>query len=86
MNTVNTNYSSTEDMIIKVQSLKGITQLKNYKIMSDFYDYMNIRFGENPFAINAQGVSKHHHEVFLLMKKLQTKPQVKNMKIKYYDF
>ena len=46
---------------------------------------MNIRFDKDPFAKNAQGLSKIHHEVFLLMKFLQTKPQVKNMIIKYYD-
>ena len=34
---------------------------------------------EDPFAKNAQGISKIYHEVFLLMKLLQTKPQVKNM-------
>ena len=46
---------------------------------------MNIRFDENPFAKNAQGVSKIYQEVFLLMKFLQTKTQVKNMKISFYD-
>ena len=45
----------------------------------------NFRFGEDPFAKNAQGVSKSYHEVLLLMKFLQTKPQVKNMNINYYD-
>ena len=28
----------------------------------------NFRFGEDPFAKNAQGVSKSYHEVLLLMK------------------
>ena len=37
------------------------------------------------FYRNAQGISKIYHEVFLLMKFLQTKPQVKNMNINYYD-
>ena len=46
---------------------------------------MNIRFDEDPFAKNAQVSSKIYHEVLLLMKFLQTKPQVKNMKISYYD-
>ena len=46
---------------------------------------MNIRMDEDPFAKNAQGISKIYHEVFLLMKFLQTKPQVKNMIINYYD-
>ena len=34
---------------------------------------------------NAQGISKIYHEVLKMMKFLQTKPQVKNMNIKYYD-
>ena len=46
---------------------------------------MNIRFDENPFAKNAQGISKMYHEVLMLMKFLQTEPQVKNMNIIYYD-
>ena len=40
---------------------------------------------QDPFAKNAQGVSKIFHEVLLLMNFLQTKPQVKNMNIKFYD-
>ena len=46
---------------------------------------MNIRFNEDPFAKNAQGISKIYHEVLKLMKFLQTKGQVKNMNINYYD-
>ena len=46
---------------------------------------MNIRFDEDPFAKNAQGISKIYHEVLLLMKFVQTEPQVKNMNISYYD-
>ena len=46
---------------------------------------MNIRFDEDPFARNIQGVSKIYHEVLMLMKFLQTKPEVKNMNINYYD-
>ena len=37
------------------------------------------------FSINAQGISKIYHEVLLLKKFLQTKPQVKNMNTIYYD-
>ena len=33
----------------------------------------------------AQGISKIYHEVLLLLKFLQTKPQVRNMKINHYD-
>ena len=47
---------------------------------------MNIRFDEDPFAKNARGISKICLEVLLLMKYLQTKPQIKNMNFKYYDF
>ena len=46
---------------------------------------MNIKFDEDPFAKNAQGISKTYHEVLNLMKLLQTKPQVKNMNINYND-
>ena len=37
------------------------------------------------FSKNAQGISKIYHETLLLMKILQTKPQVKNININYYD-
>ena len=46
---------------------------------------MNNKFDEDPFSKNAQGNSKLYHEVLLLTKYLQTKPQVKNMNIDYYD-
>ena len=35
MNMVNTIYNSTEDMIIKLQDLKGKTKLKSYKNIND---------------------------------------------------
>ena len=40
---------------------------------------------EDPFDKNAQGISKNYHKVLLLMKFLQTKPQIKNMNNKDYD-
>ena len=40
---------------------------------------------QDPFAKNAQGISKIYHEVLLLMKFLQTEPEVKNTNINYYD-
>ena len=85
MNMVNTKYNSTEDIINKLQQLKGKTKLKFYKNISNYYDNMNIRFDENPFAKNTQGISKIYHEVLLLMKFLQTKPQIQQMNINYYD-
>ena len=46
---------------------------------------MNFRFDEDRFAKNTQGINEIYHEKLLLRKFLQTKPQVKNMKINYYD-
>ena len=40
---------------------------------------------EDPFIKNVQGIGKIYHKVVLLMNFLQTKLQVKSMKIKYYD-
>ena len=53
-------------MIDKLQSLKGKTKLKFYKNINNYYDEMvnkNFRFGEDPFAKNAQGIAKIYHEV-----------------------
>ena len=85
MNMVKTTYNSTEDMIDELQQLKRKTKLKFYKSLSNCYDKMNIRFDEDPFAKNGQGVSEIYQEVLKLMKFLQTKPEVKNMKNKFYD-
>ena len=88
MNIVNTKYSSTEDMTNKLQEIKW-KKIKFFKKINNYYKEMKHKnFGtqQNPFAKNAQGISKIYHEVFLLMKFLQNKPQVKNMNIKYYDF
>ena len=88
INMVNTTYNLTEDMTNKLQSLKGKTKLKFYKNISDYHIEMkkrNFQTQEDPFAKNAQSISKIYHEVLLLMKFLQTKPQVKNMNINYND-
>ena len=85
---VNTNYNSSEEMINKLQELKGRIKLKFYKNVSNYYIEMknkNFQTQQDPFAKNAQGISKIYHEVLLLMKFLQTKSQVKNMNINYYD-
>ena len=82
---INTTYNSTEDMNSKLQELKGKTKLSISKNISNYYDNMNIRMDEDPFSKNAQGIGKIYHEVIFLLKFLQTKPQVKNMNIKYYD-
>ena len=75
-------------MINKIQDLKGKTKLKFCKNINNYYNEMkneNFQTQEYPFAKNAQGISKIYHEVLLLMKFLQTKPEFKNMNIKYYD-
>ena len=89
INMANTNYNSVEDMIDKLQSLKGKTKLKFYKNISNYYTEMKNKNyqtqDQDPFSKNAQGIHKIYHEVLLLMKFLQTKPQIKNMNINYYD-
>ena len=85
MNVVNTNYNSAEDLNNNLQEIKGKTKLKFYKNISIYYDNMNIRMEQDPFAKTAQGISNIYHEVLLLMKFLQTKPQYMNMKKNYYD-
>ena len=85
---VNTRYTLTEDMVTKLQQLRGKTKLKFYKNISNYYKEMknrNFQSQKDPFSKNAQGISKIYHDVLLLMKFLQTKPQIKNMNIKYND-
>ena len=85
---VNTTYNSTEDMIDKLQQLKGKTKLKFFKNINNYYTEMknkNFQTQQDPLSRNAQGISKIYHEIKLLMKVLQTKPQIKNMNINYYD-
>ena len=89
INMANTIYNTSEDMIDKLQSLKGKTKLKFYKNISDYYKEMkNINFQTNdqdPFSRNAQGIHKIYHEVLLLINFLQRKSQFKNMNINYHD-
>ena len=47
--------------------------------------HRNFQTQEDPFAKNAKGISEIYHEVILLKKFLQTKPQIKNMNINYHD-
>ena len=86
---INTTYNSTGDMINKLQQLRGKTKSKFSENINNYYtEKRNKNFQthqQDPFAKNAQGISKTYHEVLLLMKFSQTKPQVKNMIINYYD-
>ena len=75
-------------MIKKLQELKGKTELKFYKNISNYYiERKNKKFQtqQDPFAKNAPGISKIYHEVLMLKKFLQTKPQIKNMNNYYCD-
>ena len=89
MNMVNITYISTEDMINKLEQLKGKTKIKFYKKISNYYTEMKRKnfqtYQQDPFAKNTQGISKFYHEVLLLMIFLQTKSSIKNMKINYYN-
>ena len=68
------------------------TKLNFYQNISNYYDEMNIRrqngsfqFEEDHFSKNVESISKICHEVSLLEKLLQVKPQIKSMKIEYSD-
>ena len=41
MNMIDTNYNASEDIINKVQSLKGKRKLKLYQNISNYFDEMN---------------------------------------------
>ena len=60
-----TTYNTIEDVINKLQSLKGKTKLKFYKNISNYYTEMkNKNFQthhDDPFSKNAQGISKIYH-------------------------
>ena len=82
---VNTTYNSIRDWLIKLQNSKGKTNRNFYQSISTYYDEMNYRtsntsqFEEGPFADKAERRSKIYQEVLLLMKFLQTKPQVESV-------
>ena len=89
---MNRKFTSTEDMINRLKVLKGKSKLKFYRNFSNYYDEMNYRrqseycqFEEDPFAKKAQVIANNMHEVLLIMKFLQTKPQVKSKNIHFYD-
>ena len=45
----------------------------------------NFQTQQDSFSENSEGIKKINLEVILLLKFLQTKPQVKNKNINYYD-
>ena len=71
---MNTKSKLTEDMINKLQHLKGKPKLKFYINISDYYDekiYVGqsgyFQFDEDPFAEKARGIGFIHHEALLLI-------------------
>ena len=85
---VNTTNISKEDMINNLQELRGKTKLKFYKNLSNYYDEIKFRIfqpQEDPFAKNAQSISKIYHEVIIIMNFPQTKPEVNVMSNNYFD-
>ena len=89
---VNTKNNSSEDINFKLRRLKGKTKSKIYKRISNYRDEMNFRrqsgnfqLEEDPFSKDVQGIGKFYHEVLLLGKFLQTKPEVISTNFKYYD-
>ena len=82
MNMVNTTYISTEDMINKLQLLKGKTKLKFYKNISNYYIEMkNKNFQTNnqdPFAKNAQGIGKIDIHRASYLRHLKSEKHIKN--------
>ena len=47
--------------------------------------HKNFQTQKNPFSKNAEGIGEINYEVLLLMKVLQSKPQVENMNVNYFD-
>ena len=70
-------------MFDKIQSLNGKTKLIFFKNISNYYNEMKSKsfqtHQQDTFAKIAQGISIYYHEILLLMKYLQTKPQIRNM-------
>ena len=84
----NTTWSSTEDLTNELQNLKRKTNLNFFKIISNYFNdmkYKKFQSEHNHFSKKAQGIAKIYYEVIFKMKLLQTKPQVENMNINYYD-
>ena len=87
----NIKYDTSQDMINKVEQLKGKTNLKFYQKVGKYYDEMNyrrqsgyFRFEEDVFSKSVQGIAEIMHGILLLLKFLQFKTQVMSVN-KNYD-
>ena len=86
-----TKYKSYQEMIDKLQLLKGKTKLKYRQNYSNVYSEMqwkrsnnNFQF-EDRFARNKKGIMLIMLEALMLIKFFQTKPYLKNENIDYFD-
>ena len=77
----------------KIQFSKHKTQLKFFQNISNYYDELNYRrqngklhFEEDVFNKKPQSFSNIYQEVLLLVKVLQTKPEVEGINTNCYDF
>ena len=84
-------YKSYQEMIDKLQLLKGKTKLKFRQNYSNIYSemqwkrYMNEFQFEDIFARNAKGIALIMYEALMLLKFFQTKPKLKQENIDYFD-
>ena len=70
MTVLKTTYSSTEEMINRLQQLKRKLKFNFFKNITKYYDEMenkSISFEEDPFAKNARGISEIYLEVFFVI-------------------
>ena len=84
---VNTTYNTTEKKINNIKEIKGQTNIKIFKKISNYYTEMkhkNFQTQEDPSSKTARGISEIYHELLLLSKFLETKSQVKNMNINLF--
>ena len=88
---MNAKYKTKDGAISSSQKSKGKTKLKLHQKISDFYDHMNyiliktFMFEKDPAAKSEQNKDKILEAAMLLMKILQTKPQIKNEIMKQCD-
>ena len=89
---VNKKFKTREEKINKTLSSNSRTKLKIHQNSSKCYHQMNnmrqtnvFQFEEDHFSKGAQGRALLMHEALSLRKFFQTKHQVKNRNINYYD-
>ena len=75
----NKKYSTIEDMIVKVQILKGETKLNFHQVFSSYYDEMNylrqsgkFHFEDDPNSKSVESIAMIMQEALLIMKFIPT--------------